>query len=195
MNVTWRMFRFILRTARQGFHNIFDSPAALPIAWFSPGSKPPPSNHWKIEEDKRRLRRFPQVRPIEDQRDFRAAGVAARLTAAQLRRLQIFRSRHGGDVVAGIDGHAAGIPARRGDLGGRAVRPRDWFPELLNLGRRGGPRPVSSQRRQCQIQTGEGIGSCIPEGPPIRRAFPWRAGAIADAPPPELRAKAPSRRA
>src|ERR1700754_2679229 len=55
--------------------------------------------------------------------------------------------------------------------------------------RREGPRPVRSRRRRCQTRTGEGIGSCILEGLPIRRAFPWRAAAIVATPPPELRAK------
>src|SRR5437763_1021737 len=62
------------------------------------------------------------------------------------------------------------------------------LPERL-MSRRGGPHPSNSRRRRCQIRTGEGIGSCIPEGPPIRRASLWRAEAIVATPPPELRAK------
>src|SRR6185369_18070928 len=69
----------------------------------------------------------------------------------------------------------------------------EGLPERLTR-RRGGLRPSRSRRRRCQIRTGEGIGSCIPEGPPVRRAFPSRAAAIVATLPPELRAKAPSRR-
>jgi glutathione S-transferase len=73
-------------------------------------------------------------------------------------------------------------------------RLRESFPDWLSLGRRGGPRPLSSRRRRCQIRTGEGIGSCILQDLPVRRAFPWKASAIVATPPPGLRAKAPSRR-
>src|SRR3954453_23070050 len=70
------------------------------------------------------------------------------------------------------------------------VEPR---PERLTR-RRAGPRPARSRRRRCQIRTGEGIGSCTPEGPPVRQGFLWRAAASPAKVPSELRAKAPSRR-
>ena len=111
--------------------------------------------------------------------EFCRAAVQDDPVATVVRRL--YRALHG----------APGVPARGENRGGVRRTPYATGSTRDDAADR---RPARSRRRRCQTRTGEGTGSCIPEGRPIRRAFPWRAAAIAATPRPELWAKAPSRR-